>query len=343
SHDELFVRALGKPLQPGDAADGQERDVRRVDAEPFGGQRVTELVQQHRAENAQDESQALDHRGPPAHEVVAHREPEQKEQEGDVEPDGDARHFSHVERPAHALDLLVGPGGFGPGDWPAWPAAHTVPVRAPTAGAASERRRRGQRPTAAAPPQRTRGGRCCFPRKNRPIMMNTTASITTGSKSQTRKLVPKSTTRSPMPTRAQPMADWSRSGPDERRAPKSPPCPPRVVPDERGPPMSPSVSPSTVSDAAALYALPPGSSGPTIHAMMYSTTPAPPHSTVSSHASRTMVGSMLKYSATPAATPPKMRSCRERYKRLGALAAIGIASCIPRPGSGSAAAVPKTG
>src|SRR5690606_6141256 len=176
----------------------------------------------------------------------------------------------------------------------------------------------------------------------RPIMMNTTASITTGSKSQTRKLVPKSTTRSPMPTRVQPMADWSRSGPDERRAPKSPPCPPRVVPDERGPPMSPSVSPSTVSDAAALYALPPGSSGPTIHAMMYSTTPAPPHSTVSSHASRTMVGSMLKYSATPAATPPKMRSCRERYKRLGALAAIGIASCIPRPGSGSAAAVPKT-
>ena len=55
-----FVRHA---LQPGDAADGQQGDVARLDAVAARGQGVAEFVQHHAAEQRQHEADALQRAG----------------------------------------------------------------------------------------------------------------------------------------------------------------------------------------------------------------------------------------------------------------------------------------
>src|SRR5258705_10119642 len=60
-----------------------------------------------------------------------------------------------------------------------------------------------------------------------------------------------------------------------------------------------------------------GASCSTIHKMMYSKTPVPPHNTTSSHNTRTSVTSMSKYSARPAHTPPSFLLMLDRISFFG--------------------------
>ena len=57
--DQLLARLFRHPLEPRDAADRQQRDVRRIDAEGLRRDGVAELVQQHAEEQQQDEEDAL--------------------------------------------------------------------------------------------------------------------------------------------------------------------------------------------------------------------------------------------------------------------------------------------
>ena len=60
----------------------------------------------------------------------------------------------------------------------------------------------------------------------------------------------------------------------------------------------------------------PPSSGTTIHRIAYATAPIPFASASSTAATRTIVGSMSKYSASPPHTPAIIRSVRLRYSRF---------------------------
>ena len=52
---ELLAGLLGDALEPGDAADGEQDDVRRADAEPRRHGDVAELVEQNAEEEGEEE------------------------------------------------------------------------------------------------------------------------------------------------------------------------------------------------------------------------------------------------------------------------------------------------
>ena len=58
--DQLLPRLVGHALKAGHAADGQQRDVRRGNAEDARGQCVTEFVQQHACKERDNEQHARD-------------------------------------------------------------------------------------------------------------------------------------------------------------------------------------------------------------------------------------------------------------------------------------------
>ena len=101
-HHDFLPGILGHPLQAGHPADGQERYVARADAVVPGGQCVTQLVQDHDAEQSQDEDQAT-YRLPQVavRQVVRQGHPaEQKEKRG-MDVDVDARNSANPPGPVH--------------------------------------------------------------------------------------------------------------------------------------------------------------------------------------------------------------------------------------------------
>ena len=101
-HQQLLPGVVGHPLEPGHPADGQEDDVARADAEAPGGQRVPQLVQDHDAEQRQDEDQATDRLPDIAvGQVVLDADPDQQEEEREVDVDVDAGDPANPPGPAH--------------------------------------------------------------------------------------------------------------------------------------------------------------------------------------------------------------------------------------------------
>jgi len=74
-----------------------------------------------------------------------------------------------------------------------------------------------------------------------------------------------------------------------------------------------------------------GSTGNTIHNMMYSSNPVPPHKNASTHNTRTSVTSKSRYVATPAQTPPIFLSVLDRinFRELRGGAAAGAVCACP--------------
>ena len=100
-NDQFLPRIVRHPLQPRHAANGQERNVRRANAEAARGQRVAELVQQHAAEKRQQEHHAPRRRRRAAELVVAEPDPGQEQQECEVQPDFNAGDASNCNGPFH--------------------------------------------------------------------------------------------------------------------------------------------------------------------------------------------------------------------------------------------------
>ncbi len=88
---QFLARTRRHPLQPGDAADRQERDALRLHAEARGHERVTELVQHDGKENREREQHA-DHRRARRVRllVVRKRDPGEQEEERRVNVDVDS-------------------------------------------------------------------------------------------------------------------------------------------------------------------------------------------------------------------------------------------------------------
>ena len=74
-HHDLLAGLFRHALQPRQAADRQERDVRRLDAVAPRRQRMAEFVRHHAGEEREDEGDALDRRVRPALLVVGDGDP----------------------------------------------------------------------------------------------------------------------------------------------------------------------------------------------------------------------------------------------------------------------------
>ena len=95
-HD-LLGGVLRHARQPREAADRQERDVRRGDAVTAGGDGVTELVEDDAGEDRDDEQDAVECRRRPALRVLGDADPGEQEQEGHVDADFAARNLTNGE------------------------------------------------------------------------------------------------------------------------------------------------------------------------------------------------------------------------------------------------------
>src|SRR5439155_3912079 len=99
-HD-LLARLLGNPLQPGDAADRQERDIPGADPVMARGQGMSQLVEDDAPEERQEEADRLEGEGralPPRQ----HEEDEdEKNEEGRVDPNRNPRDLRNLPGPTH--------------------------------------------------------------------------------------------------------------------------------------------------------------------------------------------------------------------------------------------------
>jgi hypothetical protein len=105
--DELLPRIRRQSRHAGDAPDGQQRHLRRLDAIAPGGDDMTELVQHHAGEEEYDEERALDRRARAAPSPGGERNPGEEQEEGDVDLDRCAAEAADGKRPKHRLCLLV--------------------------------------------------------------------------------------------------------------------------------------------------------------------------------------------------------------------------------------------
>ena len=78
-HDELLPWFVRHSLQPGHAADWQQRDVGRGNTECTRRQRMAKLVQQHASEECENEQHARNSGGCTANLVVRKSDPCQEE------------------------------------------------------------------------------------------------------------------------------------------------------------------------------------------------------------------------------------------------------------------------
>ena len=99
--EELFGRLFGHALEPGDAADWEQCDVRRLNAVAACGEGVAKLVQEHAEENERDEDDRAEPGAGAGARVVAKADEREEHQEGDVDADVDAGDASEMKRPAH--------------------------------------------------------------------------------------------------------------------------------------------------------------------------------------------------------------------------------------------------
>ena len=99
--EEFLPRLLRNALELGDAADRQQRHIRRRHAEGAGGEDVAELVQQHAQEQQHHESETVPGGGGAALGIAGGEDPGEKQQEGQVDAHHRARHFADIQRPGH--------------------------------------------------------------------------------------------------------------------------------------------------------------------------------------------------------------------------------------------------
>ena len=102
--DEFLPRFVRHALESRDAANGEECDVRRVDAVSAGRQGMTEFVQDH-ADEKQDDERKPDNHGPVAAlRVIDETEPRQQQEKRGVDAHVDAGDPRQLERPLHARE-----------------------------------------------------------------------------------------------------------------------------------------------------------------------------------------------------------------------------------------------
>src|ERR1051326_7463546 len=101
-HDPLLHGLLGHALQARHAADREQHDLARLNAEPSRRERVPELVEQHAQEHEQQLAHGEERR---VGATLEDRQPRHHEQEGDVDLDPDSGERDEAERPAHWRDL----------------------------------------------------------------------------------------------------------------------------------------------------------------------------------------------------------------------------------------------
>ncbi len=94
---EFLVGFFGDALQPCDAADRQQRDVGRRDAEGAGGEDVAELMCQHAGKEQDQEEQRIPRRVGAAGGIARAEYPGEEQHEGDVDADGGARDRSDIQ------------------------------------------------------------------------------------------------------------------------------------------------------------------------------------------------------------------------------------------------------
>ena len=99
---EFLVRLLRDALEPSDAADRQQRHVRRRHAERARREDVAELVRHHAGKQQDEEgkSPATPLSGPPD-DPAGGENPAQEQQEGDVDAHRRSGDPADIERPGH--------------------------------------------------------------------------------------------------------------------------------------------------------------------------------------------------------------------------------------------------
>src|SRR5262249_60924312 len=81
---QLFPRLFTHALQPGNAADGVERDVARADAEDTGHQRMAQFMQHHAAKHGEQKQDREERKSPAALRSLAEEDVSSQEQEAPV-------------------------------------------------------------------------------------------------------------------------------------------------------------------------------------------------------------------------------------------------------------------
>src|SRR5882672_12814539 len=98
----LFRWTARNPIQTGKAADRKERDVLRDHPEAPAHERVAELVENDAGEGGEDESGAAQGLAEPASSGGAlPRDPDEKQEEGRVNADGNPRNRRDLPGPTH--------------------------------------------------------------------------------------------------------------------------------------------------------------------------------------------------------------------------------------------------
>jgi len=98
NRDEKFLAGFFRDaLELRDAADRQERDVRRRDAEGACREDVPELVQQHTEEQQQHKRHAVPGARQSTRRVVGNEDPGEKNHEGEVDADNRARDATDIQ------------------------------------------------------------------------------------------------------------------------------------------------------------------------------------------------------------------------------------------------------
>ena len=101
--DELLPRLIGHALKTRHATDGQQRNVRRGDAEGARSQRVAELVQQYAPEQRDNEQHARDGSGRAADVIIRESNPCQEEKEGEMDTNFGSGNPCNFNGPAHGI------------------------------------------------------------------------------------------------------------------------------------------------------------------------------------------------------------------------------------------------
>lgn len=103
SDDELLPRVVGHSLEAGHAADGEEGDVRSLDAERSGGKSVAEFVKEDAEEEGADEDEAVDRLGDATCEVITEANPCEEKEKSEVKLDLDAGDSGDYEGSGHGM------------------------------------------------------------------------------------------------------------------------------------------------------------------------------------------------------------------------------------------------
>ena len=100
--DELLFGVFGHPLESRDASDRQERDISSRDAVAPRSQRVTQLMQDDRPENGDQEDDPVEKVDQVVTaEIVNEGDPRQQDQKGAMDIDADTGDRADPPRPLH--------------------------------------------------------------------------------------------------------------------------------------------------------------------------------------------------------------------------------------------------